>query len=305
MTGTAPPVGGVEAGGTKFVCAVGSGPDDLRAETRFPTTTPAETLDRVLAFFRRQRREGADFGAVGVGSFGPVDVDPASPTWGHVTSTPKEGWRDTEFAPLLRRELEVPVAFDTDVNAAALGERAWGAARGLDTFIYLTVGTGIGGGGMLEGRLMHGLLHPEMGHMRIPRDPEDDLYPGRCPYHGDCLEGLATGPAMEDRWGRPPETLPPDHEAWELEARYLAHGLANLILVLSPERIVVGGGVMRSRHLFPRLRRKVDELLGGYLRAPEIVDGMDAFIVPPELGDRAGVLGALALGQRALEDGER
>lgn len=301
MTGERAVVGGVEAGGTKFVCAVGTGPDDLRAVTRFPTTTPEETLDRVLAFLRRQRREGIDLAAVGVGSFGPVDVDRSSPTWGHVTSTPKEGWEGTEFAPLLRRELGVPVAFDTDVNAAALGERRWGAARGLDTFLYVTVGTGIGGGGMVEGRLMHGLLHPEMGHMRIPHDLGEDPYPGRCPYHGDCLEGLATGPAMEERWGRPPEALPPDHEAWELEARYLAHGLANLALVLSPERIVVGGGVLRDGHLFPRIRREMEELLGGYLRAPEILEGMDAYVVPPGLGDRAGVLGALALGRRALE----
>ena len=301
MTEASPPVAAVEAGGTKFVCAVGTGPDDLRAVTRFPTTGPDETLGRTLSFFRRQREEGADFQAAGVGSFGPVDVDPSSPTWGHVTTTPKEGWRGTEFAPLLRRELDVPVGFDTDVNAAALGERRWGAARGLDTFLYVTVGTGIGGGGMAGGRLMHGLLHPEMGHMRIPRDREADPYPGRCPFHGDCLEGLATGPAMEERWGRPPEELPVDHPAWELEALYLAHGLCNLALILSPERIVVGGGVMRQRRLFPALREKVRELLGGYLETPEITEEMDRYIVPPGLGDRAGVLGALALGQRALE----
>lgn len=303
--GDPPTVAAVEAGGTKFLCAVGTGPDDLRAVTRVPTTRPGETLERTVAFFREQRERGVDFEAVGIGSFGPVDVDPASPTWGHVTSTPKAGWRGVEFAPLLRRELGVPAAFDTDVNAAALGERRWGAGRGLDTFLYVTVGTGIGGGGLVEGRLMHGLLHPEMGHMRIPHDREADPYPGRCPFHGDCLEGLATGPAMEDRWGRPPESLPPDHPAWELEAGYLAHGLTNLALVVSPERIVVGGGVMRGGHLFPALRERVAELLGGYLDAPAITERMDGYVVPPALGDRAGVLGAVALGQRALEGRER
>lgn len=295
-----PLVGGVEAGGTKFVCTLGTGPDDLRAATRFPTTTPGETLERTASFFREQAEAGAPIRALGIGSFGPVDVDTSSPTWGFVTSTPKEGWRHTDFAPRLRRRLDVPVAFDTDVNAAALGERRWGAARGLDTFVYVTVGTGIGGGGMVEGRLMHGLLHPEMGHMRVPHDREADAFPGTCPFHGDCLEGLATGPAMEARWGRSPESLPPGHPAWELEVEYLAHGLSNLALVLSPERIIVGGGVMSDGHLFPALRTRIRELLAGYLRAPEILDEMDGYVVPPELGDRAGVLGALALGLEAL-----
>jgi fructokinase len=294
-------VGAVEAGGTKFVCAVGTGPDDVRDVTRFPTTGPEETLDRTLDFLRRHVRDGA-LAAVGIGSFGPVDVDPDSPTWGHVTSTPKEGWSDTEFAPRVRRELGVPVGFDTDVNAAALGEGRWGAARGLDTFAYVTVGTGIGGGGMVEGRLLHGLLHPEMGHIRIPREADDD-FPGICPFHGDCLEGLATGPALEARWGRPAAELPDDHPAWELEARHLAHGLVNLTLVLSPERIVVGGGVMKRRSLYPAVRREMTDLLAGYLRAPEVLEGMDRYVVPPGLGDRAGVLGAMALGKRAARRG--
>ena len=300
-TDAGPPVGAVEAGGTKFVCAVGTGPDDVRDVTRFPTTGPEETLGRTLDFLGRHARDGA-LAAVGIGSFGPVDVDPGSPTWGHVSSTPKEGWSDTEFAPRIRRELGVPVGFDTDVNAAALGEGRWGAARGLDTFAYVTVGTGIGGGGMVEGRLLHGLLHPEMGHMRIPREADDD-FPGICPFHGDCLEGLATGPALEARWGRPATQLPDDHPAWDLEARHLAHVLVNLTLVLSPERIVVGGGVMKRRSLYPAVRLEMADLLAGYLRAPEVLEGMDRYVVPPGLGDRAGVLGALALGQRAARGG--
>ncbi|MFH1572186.1 MAG: ROK family protein, partial [Gemmatimonadota bacterium] len=186
--------GAIEAGGTKFVCAVGTSPDDLRAEVRLPTTTPEETLGRVLEFFRQQHvRE--PLAAVGIGSFGPVDPDPASPTFGHVTTTPKPGWAGTDFAGVVRRALAVPVGFDTDVNAAALGEHRWGAARGLDTFVYLTVGTGIGGGGLCDGHLLHGLMHPEMGHVPVRHDRQRDPFEGACPFHGDCLEGLASGPA--------------------------------------------------------------------------------------------------------------
>lgn len=291
--------GGVEAGGTKFVCAVGTAPDDLRAETRLPTTGPEETLGRTVGFFQEAIGRHGPLSALGIGSFGPVDVDPASDTFGHVTATPKEGWSHVDVAGRLRRELDMPVGFDTDVNAAALGEGRWGAARGLDTFVYLTVGTGIGGGGVVEGRLLHGLVHPEMGHVRIPHDRERDPYPGRCPFHGNCLEGLASGPAMEERWGRPPEELPPEHGAWELEADYLAHGLVNYTLTLSPERIVVGGGIMKQRRLFPAIRSRVRELLADYVRAPAVREEIDAYIVPPDLGDRSGVLGALELARRA------
>lgn len=289
--------GGIEAGGTKFVCAVGTGPDDLRAETEFPTTTPEETLDRAVSFFRAQD-SGEPLAAIGIASFGPLDPDPNSPTFGHITTTPKPGWSDIDFAGTIRRTLEVPVGFDTDVNVAALGEWRWGAARGLDTFIYVTVGTGIGGGGMAGGRLLHGLLHPEMGHVRIPHDFERDPYPGWCPYHGDCLEGLSNGPAIEERWGQRCETLPPDHPAWALEAHYLALGLANFICVVSPQRIIMGGGVMRQRHLFPLIRAEVRTILNGYIDSPEILEDNDAYIVPPGLGRRSGVLGAIALAQQ-------
>lgn len=293
-------VGGIEAGGTKFVCAIGTGPRDIREECRFPTTAPGETLDRAVEFFRGWDEDRGPIRAIGIGSFGPVDPDPTSATWGHITSTPKPGWADTDFAGTLVRALEVPVGFDTDVNAAALGEWRWGAARGLDTFVYLTVGTGIGGGGLVNGELMHGLLHPEMGHVRVGRDADEDPFPGRCPYHGDCLEGLASGPALAERWGAPPAELPADHPAWELEAEYLARALTTYALVLSPQRIVVGGGVMRRASLYPMLRERTSELLAGYVRHPAVTEGMDGYIVPPGLGDRAGLVGAFALAQRRL-----
>lgn len=289
--------GGIEAGGTKFVCAVGSGPEDLQAEERFPTTTPEETIARAIGFFRAQR---SALLAVGIASFGPVDPNSASPTFGHITTTPKPGWAHTDIVGAVRRALGVPVGFDTDVNGAALGEHRWGAAQELDTFIYLTVGTGIGGGGMVNGRLIHGLMHPEMGHVRIPHDLAQDPFPGTCPYHGDCLEGLAAGPAIEQRWGRRGETLPPDHPAWPLEARYLALGLVNYIVTLSPQRIIIGGGVMEQPQLFPLVRREVQRLLNGYLQVPAILEDIDGYIVPPALGRRAGVLGAIALAQEQV-----
>ena len=291
-----PLYGGIEAGGTKFVCAVGSGPDDLRAEEHFPTTTPAETIGRAIEFFRQQE----PVAAVGIASFGPVDLNPDSPTFGYVTTTPKPGWAHTDLPGAIRQALGVPVGFETDVNGAALGEQRWGAAQGLGTFVYLTIGTGIGGGGMVGGELIHGLLHPEMGHLRVPHDWERDPFPGSCPYHGDCWEGLAAGPAIEARWGQRGETLPADHPAWPLEADYLALGLVNIICVLAPQRIIVGGGVMEQAQLFPLLRRGVQELLHGYLQVPEIVEQIDSYITPPELGKRAGVLGAIALAQRAV-----
>lgn len=289
--------GAIEAGGTKFVCAVGTGPDDLWAEVRFPTTMPEETIGRAIQFFQQQKK--GPLTAIGIASFGPVDLNPDSPTFGYITDTPKPGWAGTDFAETIRRALGVPVGFDTDVNAAALGEYCWGAAQGLDTFVYLTVGTGIGQGGMVNGKLIHGLLHPEMGHIRIPHDRDRDPYPGSCPFHGDCLEGLAAGPALEERWGQPGETLPADHPAWLLEADYLAFGLVNIIYILSPQRIILGGGVMQQRQLFPLVRRRVQALLNDYLPVPAILDQIDDYIVPPGLGNRSGVLGALALAQRA------
>ncbi len=288
--------GGIEAGGTKFVCMVADGPESVRAETRFPTTTPDETLGQAIEFFKSQPEP---IQALGVGSFGPVDLHPRSPTFGYITTTPKPGWPNTDVAGKLRKALGIPVAFDTDVNAAALGEFRWGAAEGMDPFIYLTIGTGIGGGGIFNGKTMHGLVHPETGHMRIPHDWKVDPFPGVCPFHGDCFEGLCSGPAMKARWGQPAETLPPDHPGWELEATYIALSLANLVCALSPCRIVIGGGVMSQEEIFPMVRRKVVDLLNGYVRSPDILEKIDQFIVPPGLGGRAGVLGSIALAMQA------
>ena len=288
--------GGIEAGGTKFVCVVGTGPDDIRARTRFPTTTPEETLSQAVDFFRPF---AAELAGIGVGSFGPVDLNPRSSTYGYITTTPKPGWQNTNVKGYLEEALRVPVAFETDVNAAAWGEHRWGAAQDVDTFVYITVGTGIGGGAMVNGQLVHGLLHPEMGHMRIPHDREADPFDGICPFHGDCLEGLASGPAVAARWGQRGETLPPDHPAWDLEARYLGLAVANLVCTLSPQRIILGGGVMHQRHLFPRIRQVVQDALAGYVNSPALKEAIEDYIVPPGLGDHAGVLGALALTQRA------
>lgn len=283
-------VGGIEAGGSKFVCAVGSGPDDLDS-LEVPTTTPQDTICRVIDFFERRGRVEA----MGIGSFGPIDPNPKSATFGCITSTPKLAWRNFDLAGAIREALPVKVAFDTDVNAAALAEFRWGAAQGLHTFLYLTVGTGVGGGGMVNGRLLHGRRHPEMGHMRVPHDRERDPFSGNCPYHGDCLEGLAAAPAIEARWAKPAHALPADHPAWKLEAHYLALGIVNLTFALSPQCIVLGGGVMRREELYALIRAKVTTSLNGYVDAPEIV--------PPLLGERAGVLGAIALAQSILASG--
>jgi len=296
-----PLFGGIEAGGTKFVCAVGTGPDDLRNEVRFSTTKPEETIGQAIAYFEEQHRQ-EPLAAIGIASFGPVDPNPDSDRWGYITTTPKPHWADTDFAGAIGRALDLPVGFDTDVNGAALGEYRWGAARGLENFIYLTIGTGVGGGGLVNGRLMHGLVHPEMGHIYLSPHPDDPHPEGFCPFHGHCLEGMINGPALEQRWDRPGETLPEDHPAWELEAHYLALGLESFICTLSPQRIILGGGVMGQSHLFPMVRQKVLELLNGYVQSPAILEHIDEYIVPPGLGSKAGVLGAIALAHQAAED---
>jgi fructokinase len=270
--------GAIEAGGTKFVCGIGTGPDDFRT-VRIPTTSPGETIAAAVEFLR-----GADIASVGIGSFGPVKD-------GWITNTPKAGWRNVDLAGEVSRALDVPVGFDTDVNAAALAEAEWGAARGLPSCLYLTVGTGIGGGAIFDGAPLRGLMHPEMGHIRIPSDGRT----GVCPFHGDCLEGLASGPAMAARWGRPAEELPAGHPAWDEEARYLALAVANFAFTLGPARVILGGGVMRQPQLFPLIRAEFAKLLNHYLPVP------DGYIAPPGLGDRAGVLGALLLASRAIK----
>jgi fructokinase len=237
--------------------------------------------------------------AIGIASFGPLDADPRSATFGHITTTPKAGWRQVDIVGAFLRKFGLPVGFDTDVNGAALGEHRWGAAQGLDTFVYWTIGTGLGGGAMVNGKLIHGLLHPEMGHMMVPHDRTSDPFPGNCPFHGDCLEGLTAGPALEARWGQRGETLPPHHEGWALEAHYLALGLVNVITILSPQRIILGGGVMAQPAIFPLIRQEVQRLLNGYIQMPAILAQIEAYIVPPALGGQAGVLGAIALAQDA------
>ena len=230
-----------------------------------------------------------------------LDPDPRSRTFGYVTTTPKPGWAHTDFVGPLRKAFGVPVGFDTDVNGAALSEHRWGAAQGLDTFVYLTIGTGLGGGGMVNGKLIHGLMHSEMGHMLIPHNWDADPYAGFGPYHGDCWEGLAAGPALEGRWQTRAENLAPDHPAWELEAHYLALGLMNIICTLSPQRIIMGGGVMDQQQLFPLIHNSVYAMLNGYIQATQLLEEMDSYIVPPGLGSRAGVLGAIALAQDAAQ----
>lgn len=292
--------GGIEAGGTKFVCAVGTGPGDIQAEVRFPTTQPEETIQQAIDFFQAQIEQRGSLTAIGIASFGPVDPNPGSDTFGYITSTPKPGWANTDLAGPIGHAFNVPVGFDTDVNGAALSEGRWGAAQGLDTFIYFTIGTGIGGGAMANGRLLHGLIHPEMGHIVLPHDWEKDPYPGKCPFHGDCFEGMAAGPAIEARWDSKGQNLPADHPAWELEAHYIAQALRSFICTLSPQRIILGGGVMQQPQLFPLVRQKTLAALNGYIQSAAILNNIDSYIVPPELGDKAGVLGAFALGMLAI-----
>jgi fructokinase len=273
------------------VCAVGTGPDDLRERVEFPTAGPDETIARAIEFFR-----GHPLAALGVASFGPVDVHEGSPTWGYVTTTPKPGWAHTPIGPALGDALGVPVGFDTDVGAAALAEQLWGAGRGSDLIVYVTVGTGIGSGVVAGGRPLRGLVHPEIGHIRVPHDRVRDPFNGICPFHGDCLEGLASGPALGARWGRPAQELPADHEAWALEAEYLALMSIDLTMVISPHLIVLGGGVMRTPGLLDRIRQGSQALMAGYIAAPELV-------LPGLRGD-AGVLGAIALARHALRGAE-
>ena len=266
-----PQFAALEAGGTKFVCGVGSGPLDLRT-IRIPTTTPEETIARCLDFYR----QSGQLTAMGIGSFGPIDRER-----GFITSTPKAGWRDCDLASPFRAALNIPVAFDSDVNAAILGETRWGAARGVENCLYLTIGTGIGGATLNT--------HSEMGHTRLPRLAEDASFPGVCPFHGDCLEGLASGPAIAARCGQPGENLASDHPVWQIEAHYLALAIANFTYTLSPDRVIIGGGVMQQAHLFPRIRSCLQALLNNYVAAPELVQ--------PALGNLSGVLGALAMAE--------
>lgn len=297
-------LGAIEAGGTKVVCLVGSDPDHIVAQTRIPTETPAETLAQVLGFFQQEVASGGPLGAIGIASFGPVELRRSHPRYGFITTSPKPGWSDVDMVRPVQGALGVPVGFDTDVNAAALGEGRWGAARGLDTFVYVTVGTGIGAGAVVEGRLLHGLGHPEMGHLSVPRQPGDD-FAGDCPFHGDCLEGMAGGAAIVGRWGSPAEQLDGDtlRAAVQLEAAYLAAGLRNIVYAIAPHRIVIGGGVAGLPGLFPLLSVNLSEALAGYPGLPE--HAASDFIVPAALGSLAGPAGALVLAEECRRDLQR
>jgi len=291
--------GGMEGGGTKFVCTVGGGPDKIVEEVRFPTTTPGETLGKAIAFFQK-----FNLSAIGLALFGPLDMNLASPTYGSITTTPKPGWAETNVVAAFQSEFYVPLAFELDVNAAAFGEYSIiPENRRLESLVYFTIGTGIGAGGIINGKVTHGLTHPEAGHMRLPHDRKKDPFPGTCPFHGDCFEGMASGPALARRWRKPAETLPDNHPAWEQEALYIAYALVNVILTLSPQRIVLGGGVMEHQPLFPSIRGKVRRLLNGYIASPVFSGAMEEYIVPPALGKRSGVLGALALAKKLVKNG--
>ena len=288
-------LGGLEAGGTKMVCLIGDEYGRIEKRASFPTLTPEETMPSLIEFFRG---EGID--ALGVGCFGPVCLDVQSPMWGHITTTPKLPWRNFDMAGTLANALYVPIGFETDVNVAALAEARMGAAKGLPHSVYFTVGTGIGAGIVVNGELVHGLVHPEFGHIMMRAHPDDPTPDGFCPSHKGCLEAVATGPAIQKRWGKPAHELPADHPAWAIEAYYLAQACVTAVLVLSTQRIVLGGGVMHQPQLFPLVRSEVQRLLNGYVQHPHVTtDSIDDFIVPPGLGDNAGGIGSLLVGLSA------
>ena len=287
--------GTLEAGGTKMVLSVGNEHNELLEQTSIPTREPETTIPAMIDWFMAR-----DIASLGIGTFGPVDLNPASPTFGWITETPKLAWRNHSLMPMMRDALGVPAMIDTDVNAAALAEWKLGAAKGLNSCLYVTVGTGVGAGIVSEGRLVHGLMHPEMGHMLLRREEGDPAPDGFCPYHKGCLEGLAAGPAIEKRWGRKAVELPPDHPAWDLEARYLAQMCVNAICTLSPEMIILGGGVMQQKHLFPLIHQHTLALLNGYIQVPAITEHIADYIREPGLGTKSGATGALLLAQMAL-----
>ncbi|MFZ7946915.1 MULTISPECIES: ROK family protein [Bacillaceae] len=284
--------GAIEAGGTKFVCAVGDESGTIIERIKIPTTVPEETMAEVMAFFKKYELD-----AIGVGSFGPIDVNRESPTYGTITSTPKLAWTGYPFVQALRDAFSVPIGFNTDVNAAALGEATLGAAKGLDSCLYITVGTGIGAGAVVQGKLLQGLSHPEMGHILVRRHPNDH-YQGKCPYHGDCLEGLAAGPAIEERWKAKGIDLVDRKEVWDLEGYYIAQALMQYILILSPKRIILGGGVMNQKQVFSSIYKYLQEFLSDYVSLPDLTE----YIVRPGLGDDAGITGSLLIAHQAFTE---
>ena len=292
--------GGIEGGGTKFVCAIADDAGQIVARDRFPTETAETTLASAVGFFKDfEAQRGEKLAAIGIASFGPVDLDPRSEHYGYITRTPKAGWSYTNvLGPVKAAFPDIPVEFNTDVNAAALSEHRWGAGQAWETLCYLTIGTGIGGGVIANGQLVRGLIHPETGHILLPLHPDDPIERGVCPFHPNCLEGLASGPSIRARWGVPGENLAPEHPAWRIEAYYLAQATVALLCLISPQGVILGGSVMHQPQLFPMVRQQVKDLLNDYLVHPRL-ETLEDVIVPPGLGDYAGVLGAVALAVEA------
>lgn len=293
-------IGALEAGGTKMVLAVYDLDMNELDRITLPTEAPKITVPAMKAFF-----DGHNIDALGVGSFGPLDPNPASPTYGYITSTPKLKWRNYPLLPELLGGRNIPAAIDTDVNAAVIAEMELGAAKGCENAVYMTIGTGIGGGVAVHGKTVHGLLHPEAGHIPLRPHPEDPNPRGVCPYHESCLEGLAAGPAIGARVNGDAGLLPDDHPTFRIEAWYLAQMCMNLTLTLSPEKIILGGGVMNRACLFPMVRQMTLDLLGGYVQVDKILNHMDEYIVPPQLYPLSGLVGSFLLGKRALEAASR
>ncbi len=287
-------IGGIEAGGTKMVCAVGDENGVIKDRTSFPTRQPEETFADMIAYYRNW-----DIQALGIGCFGPLDLNRQSRTYGYITKTPKPGWGNCDIVGAFKDALGVPVGFDTDVNGAVLGEVTWGAAKGLDSAIYITIGTGVGVGVYVNGGLLHGLVHPEGGHILLIRHPKD-TYEGKCPFHKNCVEGLAAGPSIEARWGKKAAELADRDEVWEMEAYYIAQAITDYILSYSPQKIILWGGVMHQEKLFGMVRKEVLNLLNGYVAHEMITEHIDQYIVPPALGENPGIMGAIKLGLDAL-----
>ncbi|MCI7190615.1 MAG: ROK family protein [Lachnospiraceae bacterium] len=286
-------LGALEAGGTKMVCAIGDESGKIYEQVSIPTETPEITMPRLISYFEERKIE-----ALGIGCFGPIDPDKKSETYGYITSTPKLAWADYNIVGTMEKSLMIPVGFDTDVNGSVLGEVTFGQAKGKKCVVYVTIGTGVGAGIYIEGKLLHGMLHPEAGHILLTQR-QDDTYEGTCPYHKTCLEGLAAGPAIEERWGRKAVELKDDARVWDLEAYYIAQAIVNYILILSPQMIILGGGVMHQEQLFPKIRSYVKKMMNGYIKTKEMAD-LDHYIVPASLHDDQGIMGALELGRRAL-----
>lgn len=286
-------LGALEAGGTKMVCAIGSENGEIYEQLSIPTTTPEETIPKLIDFFRDK-----EIDALGIACFGPVELDRESEKYGYITTTPKLAWRNCNILGQMQEALHCPVGFDTDVNGSVLGEVTFGQAKGRKCVIYLTIGTGVGGGIYINGELLHGMLHPEAGHVLITKR-DTDTYAGKCPYHKNCLEGLAAGPAIEGRWGKKAVELADCPEVWDLEADYIAQALTGYVMTLSPEMIILGGGVMHQEQLFPLIRRKLAEYINGYVVTEELAD-MEHYVVPASLHDDQGIMGCLELARRAL-----